>query len=196
MSSFYPSSTPYSLPLNQQRAPFSLSPPIWNVSFPSLSFPFKASVTLTAPTLMLLLACSPPVTLPVIRKWNPCYWMQEWVCQRDLVCFPLPLKSPQPQVGDKDDASGLEFATTLGEAALRTQFYKALSNLCPPLEGKLSDEEQDGINSWQVTALQEMCRTCTHDMGLHLSEHISLSSYTDHRTTSKGKIYPLLLSLI
>lgn len=49
--------------------------------------------------------------------------------------------------GDRDDASGLKFATTLGETALRTLYYKALSSLCPPLEGKLSDKEQDVINS-------------------------------------------------
>lgn len=72
MSSFYSYSTPYSLPFNKQRALFSLSSSIWNISFPSLSFPFKPSVTLTAPTLMLLLACSPsPVSLPVIRRVKP-----------------------------------------------------------------------------------------------------------------------------
>lgn len=49
------------------------------------------------------------------------------------MCFPLPLKSLWLKAGDKDDGPGLEFATTLGEAALRTQFYKALNNLCPPL---------------------------------------------------------------
>lgn len=153
MSSFYASSTPYSLPFNQQRASFSLSPAIWSISFPSLIFPFKPSVTLTAPTLMLLLACSPPpMSLPVIRRWNSCYWMQEWVCQRDLVCFPLPLQSLWLKVDDKDDASGLEFATTLGETALRIQFYKALGNLCAPLEDINKDKEQDGINSdwWQL----------------------------------------------
>lgn len=172
MSSFYPSSTPYSLPFNQQRVSFSLSPAIWNISFPSLLFPLKPSVTLTAPTLMLLLAWSPsPVPLPVIRRWNPCYWMQEWVCQRDLVCFPLPLQSLWLKVGDKDDASGLKFATTLEETALRTQFDKALSNFCLPLEGKLSDKEQDGINSWLVTALQETRVEPAHwDTGQHPSE--------------------------
>lgn len=52
----------------KEQHSLSLLPPICNISFSPFSFPFKPSLTLTALTLMLLLACSPFLVSSPVRR--------------------------------------------------------------------------------------------------------------------------------